>query len=247
MNRSSGGAADRPDGVASFPAGPRWGDREAVSVLVAAELVLVLGGSLVIGLGGWDPKNVPIAAQFVAMLPFWSFSLLAARWVTTKYGDGPVTDLRIRFRTIDVVIGIVAGVGTQLVVIPLIYWPILRWLDSDTRDLEKVARQLGDSAHGPVGAVLLVVLTCVGAPFVEEVLYRGLLLGSMEQRSRPMAVVVSAAVFAALHFEPLQFAGLFVFGLILGAIVVRTRRLGPSIIAHAAFNATTVFSLLRHH
>ena len=157
-----------------------------------------------------------------------------------------MVDLRLRVRPMDLVIGAVAGLGAQMVVVPLIYWPLLEWIDSDTRELEKVARRLGDSAHGVAGTVILVVLTCVGAPFVEEVLYRGLLLGSMERWNRAGALIVSAAVFAALHFEPLQFAGLFVFGLMLGAIVLWTRRLGPAIIAHAAFNATTVVSLIRH-
>ena len=49
----------------------------------------------------------------------------------------------------------------------------------------------------------------------------------------PVAVIVSAAVFAAIHFQVLQFAGLFVFGLIAGTLAVahrpaRARRSGPT-------------------
>ena len=246
MSRSADGVAEGAGGSGPAAGAPRWGPREAFAVLVASELVLVIGGSLVLGLGGWDPQDIPVGGQFLATLPFWGFALFAARWVTTTYGNGPMVDLRLRVRPMDLVIGAVAGLGAQMVVVPLIYWPLLEWIDSDTRELEKVARRLGDSAHGVAGTVILVVLTCVGAPFVEEVLYRGLLLGSMERWNRAGALIVSAAVFAALHFEPLQFAGLFVFGLMLGAIVLWTRRLGPAIIAHAAFNATTVVSLIRH-
>ena len=43
-----------------------------------------------------------------------------------------------------------------------------------------------------------------------------------------------------MHFQPLQFAGLFVLGTVLALLAVRTGRLGLSIVTHMAFNATTV-------
>jgi hypothetical protein len=57
------------------------------------------------------------------------------------------------------------------------------------------------------------------------------------------SVVVGAAVFAAMHLEALQFLGLFVFGLVAGALAYRTGRLGASIAAHVGFNVTTVITL----
>ena len=45
-------------------------------------------------------------------------------------------------------------------------------------------------------------------------------------------------MFALVHFRPIEYPGLFVFGLILGACALRTGRLGMPILAHVAFNAT---------
>ncbi len=42
--------------------------------------------------------------------------------------------------------------------------------------------------------------------------------------------------------RPLQFLGLFVFGLVLGALVRVTGRLGPAIWAHVGFNGATVLA-----
>jgi hypothetical protein len=50
--------------------------------------------------------------------------------------------------------------------------------------------------------------------------------------------------FALVHFQVLQIPGLFLFGLIAGTCAQRTGRLGMSILAHAAFNATAVVMLL---
>jgi membrane protease YdiL (CAAX protease family) len=38
--------------------------------------------------------------------------------------------------------------------------------------------------------------------------------------------------------QPVEFPGLFVFGLVLGLCFQKTGRLGSAILAHAAFNAT---------
>ena len=72
----------------------------------------------------------------------------------------------------------------------------------------------------------------------------GLILGSLSgSLARPVAVVVSALWFAASHLQPVQFIGLFVFGVVLGACRAGTRRLGMGVLAHAAFNATSVVIL----
>ena len=85
-------------------------------------------------------------------------------------------------------------------------------------------------------AVLVVV---IGAPIVEELMYRGLLQGAFTRRLNDVvAVVLVAAWFALIHFRPIEYPGLFLFGLVLGTCALRTRRLGMSVLAHMAFNAT---------
>jgi membrane protease YdiL (CAAX protease family) len=63
----------------------------------------------------------------------------------------------------------------------------------------------------------------------------------------PVAVVATGLLFALAHFEAVQFAGLAVFGVVLGVLAWRFGRLGPSVAAHAAFNAAAVVSIVHLH
>ncbi|NNJ24451.1 CPBP family intramembrane glutamic endopeptidase [Alienimonas chondri] len=78
----------------------------------------------------------------------------------------------------------------------------------------------------------------VFAPIGEELLFRGLLLGSLRTAGVTVvpAVMASAALFALLH--PVQdWAPLFVLACVLGWSRERTGSILPAIIAHAGFNA----------
>jgi membrane protease YdiL (CAAX protease family) len=57
-------------------------------------------------------------------------------------------------------------------------------------------------------------------------------------------VALSAALFAVAHAEPLQFAGLFVLGIVLATLVWRTKRLIPSIVTHMSFNGVAIAALV---
>ncbi len=53
-----------------------------------------------------------------------------------------------------------------------------------------------------------------------------------------------AALFAVIHFRPIEFPGLFMFGLIVGVAAKLTGRLGMSIMAHIGFNFTGLMLVL---
>jgi membrane protease YdiL (CAAX protease family) len=57
-------------------------------------------------------------------------------------------------------------------------------------------------------------------------------------------VVISSAVFGAIHFQIYDLPALFGFGVVAALLTVRTGRLGPAVWAHVAFNLTAVVSLL---
>jgi uncharacterized protein len=96
--------------------------------------------------------------------------------------------------------------------------------------------------------VLLVLVIAVGAPIVEEIFFRGLVQRSIAARySDTVALVGSAVMFGLVHFQPLQFPGLLLFGLVAGYCAQRTRRLGMSMLAHMAFNGVSLAVLLARH
>jgi membrane protease YdiL (CAAX protease family) len=51
---------------------------------------------------------------------------------------------------------------------------------------------------------------------------------------------VSAVLFGLAHGEPVQFVGLALLGVVLALLVYRTKRLVPSFVTHASFNAAAL-------
>ena len=103
---------------------------------------------------------------------------------------------------------------------------------------------------GGAELIALVFTAVVVAPLLEELVFRGLLqsalLKTLGWRRRWPAVVCASAAWAAIHGAvPWQvMPGLFVLGLILGAMVERTGSLRGAILAHALFNAANVALVL---
>jgi membrane protease YdiL (CAAX protease family) len=130
------------------------------------------------------------------------------------------------------------GVATQIVVIPGVYWPLQQvWPEVFLSEkLEENARRLVESAAG-LSIVGLALLVVVGAPLIEEFVYRGLLQRSIATQVSPLlALLLGSAWFALIHFRPVEYPGLFIAGLVFGGCLMVTGRLGTAITAHAAFN-----------
>ncbi len=82
------------------------------------------------------------------------------------------------------------------------------------------------------------VMICVVPSVLEEIAFRGLIMGRLEQAmGSGEALVVQAAMFSVLHLNPLIFPSHFVVGLLLGVIRRRSGSLLPCILVHAAWNA----------
>ena len=152
------------------------------------------------------------------------------------------TALGLTLERRDILSGLAIGVFAQALLVPAIYAPILFFRDD--LGVAADARDLVDKADG-LGVVLLIVVVVFGAPVVEELFFRGLALRAFEQRlGRWVGLVASSLVFGLVHFQPLQFPALVMFGLIAGWLAQRDGRLGRAIWAHVGFNAWTVGLLL---
>lgn len=227
---------------------PRWGLGDAaVGWLVSYIATVLFGAVVLISLGYQSGDTIPLAVQLVLQIPLWAGFIGVPIWAAATKGNGWVRDFRVRFEPrFDILVGLVAGIAAQLVLVPLVSAPVLWLFDRSAEDLEGPARELADRAgDSPLGVLLLVVLVGIGAPIAEELFFRGLLYRSIEKRWNAwVALVGSSVVFGATHFQPLQFAGLTMAGFVFGGLVKLTDRLGPAIVAHLAFNMTTVVLLL---
>jgi membrane protease YdiL (CAAX protease family) len=215
----------------------------AIDLRVAALTWLVtwflgqLLGALILGAAP-DSETRTIGVLSLALVASWTAYLAGLWWASRQAGTG---DLRVDYRwswSWADLIAVPLGVGTQLLVVPGVYRPLrLLWPDTfDAVRLEENARRLVESAPG-LWLVVLAVLVVVGAPVVEELVYRGLLQQSWAATvSTPLALLIGSAWFAAIHFRPVEYPGLFVAGLVFGGCLILTGRIATPIIAHAAFN-----------
>lgn len=205
--------------------------------------VLFVVVTLIAGADGSDP--IPIPTLALGMIATWTAALAGLWWASVREGSGdPRVDYALEIELVDVV-AIPVGVLAQLVLIPVAYVP-LRWMwpsvFSEDR-LEETARDLVDRAGGTT-IVLLVFVVVVGAPIVEELLYRGLLQASFAARiSDPLALVAASVWFAVIHFRPVELPGLFLAGMVFGGCFLLTGRLGTAVVAHASFNLTGLLTV----
>jgi uncharacterized protein len=222
----------------------RWGMPDAALCFLAG----FLGANVAVGL--WQAfsgeTGTTMGVTAAGLVGLWIGLVGGMVVVSRQKGSGSVaTDFGLRFQRGRDLIGVPMGVVFQWPIIPLLYVPLLPFISDLGERLEEPAHELTEQAGRGAGVFVLAVLVVVGAPVVEELFYRGLLLHAVARRFGPrVAVVAQAALFAAAHFEPLQFPALFGLGLLLGVLTLRYDRLGPAIFAHAGFNAVTMAILI---
>lgn len=93
------------------------------------------------------------------------------------------------------------------------------------------------------GSTLLI--ECIGtgilAPILEELLYRGVIFGRLRyMMPDKVAAVVSAFIFAFMHFNLVQFIYAFVLGLLLAYFMIRTQNFWGAMLAHITINLISV-------
>lgn len=243
-------APTRPDAPAPPPA---WGLGEVAIAAVATLVLQQVVAALILAAAGVEVPEGDTAADVaslavIALLQtsLW-FGMLGSVVVVLRRRriSDPVRALGLRVRALDVPTGAAIGVACQLLLVPLVSWPWTTLLGREGDELREPACRLADKADNPLGIVLLFLITVVGAPIVEELFFRGFAQRAAVARlGRPIGVVVISVVFGLTHFQLLQLPALIAFGVVLGVLADRTGRLGPSIAAHMAFNATTVVTLV---
>lgn len=91
------------------------------------------------------------------------------------------------------------------------------------------------------GGMAQILLACVLAPCLEEMLFRGVILqGFLARYPRGLAIWGSALLFGAAHLNLYQAAVGVVLGLLTGWLYERSRSLLPCIGLHAGYNAALV-------
>lgn len=160
--------------------------------------------------------------------------------ITRLRGNGPRTDLRLRWSWRGLRLGLMFGFGGMLVTIPasLVYTAIV-----GPEANSAVVRIFGGvRASWPWALVVFLVVVFV-APLCEEIIYRGLLWGAVDRRwGRWAALVVTTVVFALAHLEfarapllvvvaiPIALARFYSGGLLASIVTHQVTNLLPGIV-----------------
>lgn len=89
----------------------------------------------------------------------------------------------------------------------------------------------------------LLIFVVLGAPFVEEFVYRGAILGLLRKYGDGFSIFISAFIFGLTHSNIEQFVYAFLIGLYFGFIVIKTKSLWTSIFLHAFINTFSFISV----
>jgi membrane protease YdiL (CAAX protease family) len=215
----------------------------AAAALVGGIVMASIFGGIAYLITGGGNGPLSLAGGFVGL---W-IAMIGGAWLATRYfGSGSMArDLGLWFKPTDIgwgvlvaIAGIVASAATQYALKP---FPHLLGSNTDFIDQQ---RQSG------LGVLVVVCSTMIGAPIVEELFFRGLLLRALA-RLGLAAVLVQAIVFGLVHYNPLEGSGnvgivlgVGAFGLVQGFAARIFGRIGPTIIGHALFNSVAVIPLL---
>jgi membrane protease YdiL (CAAX protease family) len=162
-------------------------------------------------------------------------------------GTGSLADLGlVRPRWVDAALGVGFGVAGVLMV-----GAIAAVLEAISEDLLPGGRNdLTDPVDhaGALGILVVYLIAVVGAPFFEELYFRGLVQGTLTARWGIAAgLIVQAVLFGLVHLNPelglgnvTTFVVIVAVGLGLGGIKQVTGRLAPGMFTHAAYNAIIV-------
>jgi membrane protease YdiL (CAAX protease family)/ferredoxin len=93
-----------------------------------------------------------------------------------------------------------------------------------------------------LGLAMTVVMVVIVGPFFEEVVFRGVLLGYLQERTGTWpAIVLSSLLFSSYHLSLWELLPVAAMGVAAGWLAVRRQSLWPAYALHLAFNAVPVF------
>lgn len=231
------------------PDEPRWGLGEAIVGFLAGLVLSSVAASVWLGANP-DSDELSLGGQALASIGLWIGLVGTAVFSARTKGSGSLRrDFGLDARPVDLAIGAAAGVAAQVVLVPLVAF-LLRPLLGEP-EVSGPVEELVESAEG-IGVAGLFLFIAVGAPIVEELFFRGLVLRALRKRAGTVvAVIGSSILFGLAHPQDLPgdalalvMISLAVLATLFAVLVIRTGRLGPAIVAHATFNAWTLARVL---
>lgn len=240
---SAGGA----EVVQPKPPPHRWG----FGAFLLIEATLLASAAFVsVLLGPASPGgSIPTRDVLIGTIAPTVIAAALAIGITRWRGNGPWIDLRLSWRWQDVRTGLRFGLlGIVCAAVGAFIWTKIVGEENATSAISALVD--GKPMSVPAAVTMFLYLWLLG-PICEEVIFRGVLWGAVERLhwgkekwGRLAAFLVSTAVFAASHLEPLRTTLLIVIAIPIGLARLVSGRLLSSIIAHQINNFLPAAAIL---
>lgn len=204
--------------------------------LLAAWSVELLGGSV-----------HSLEALCAAQAALWACLFASCKLAVRRHGGGSLRELgleRLSRRQVGagLLIGLVTrfGAGALAVALTQLF---------SKEQLRSTAEPVVHLDRGVLEILVVTSILVVGAPFFEELFFRGLVQGALTNRfGARVAVFAQAACFGVVHFRVgmtaaealITIVTIGVTGCVLGVTRWHYEKLGPGMVAHGMFNAFVV-------
>ena len=230
----------------------------AIGVFVAIVVALVIGTIVIVGpdtlsqLSTTDMSEMMALLESAGVLNAWMGLLLAGMligeagmplgaWLfgVRKYRCGWQS---LGFRKFNVLRGLslsaaVVGLG---ILISYLYELLLG--GAEIQASNDMYTALTDSGFG---TATLAITAVIVAPLAEEVFFRGFLFTGISKRwGYSWGVIVSGALFAVAHVGSGGLAPIFILGMLLAWLYIKTDSLWPCILAHFAYNSLALLFMV---
>jgi membrane protease YdiL (CAAX protease family) len=210
--------------------GPWW----LGTVVVLSFVVMILGLELVL------PKGALTALllELGILLVIGGFTI----WYTARSGRARPAPLSSASRRHWIAIGALALVATVVVAGGLLHLVL-------PQELRGIGHKLPGSDEGRVIAFFTMVVL---APPLEELVFRGWFLRSLQTVAAPSAaILISGTVFGLLHiwlakYTPGMGLEIVAVGYVLGYLCLHSGSMIPNVAAHMTLNFTAFFSVVYH-
>ena len=146
-------------------------------------------------------------------------------------------------KTLDVIFSVTMAAGFRMMTSAYMLWA----------ENIKVLSESMESALNPefnfetmtsFAAMTIIIATCIAAPVFEEILFRGIVMRELNMvMPAPLSIILQGLFFGIVHFVLVQSIFAAVFGVILGYVYYKTKNLSIVMIAHIAFNMSSVLEI----
>ncbi|MET1248608.1 type II CAAX endopeptidase family protein [Sporolactobacillus sp. STCC-11] len=127
------------------------------------------------------------------------------------------------------ILGLIVAIGLNVIITPVMY-PV-EWLLNLIGYTADPSREILEGSK----TTSMFVYTCLIGPIIEEFIYRGVVMRSLERFGSVFAITISALLFSMMHGNIIQLPIAFAIGLVLGYLA-KTYTIWLTILIHCANN-----------